>query len=141
MIDRISKIIAVYYGAIGILPCYFFPGISFELVFNRGVSCGIFHQNGPFLFNGIILVTMVITIMVGRQWYRRLLIGEMACAEMLVFIGSFSNIIDRLWYGGVVDFIVVSFYGTALMVCNIADIYITLGVCGLLYNMYRTLYE
>lgn len=47
----------------------------------------------------------------------------------LVIIGAISNLIDRLRYGGVIDFINVPYF----TVLNISDIYISIGVVWLIY--------
>jgi signal peptidase II len=42
----------------------------------------------------------------------------------LIIIGALSNFIDRIIYGGVIDFIDVSYF----TILNLADIYITTGI-------------
>jgi signal peptidase II len=55
----------------------------------------------------------------------------------LIAAGGISNLIDRFIYNGVIDFISLSFFGTHLFVCNLADIYITLGAIMLLLRFRR----
>ncbi len=47
----------------------------------------------------------------------------------MVIAGSVSNILDRVVYGGVVDFIHVHINGWSFAVFNIADVAIVVGVC------------
>ncbi|MBT6690977.1 signal peptidase II [Candidatus Parcubacteria bacterium] len=47
----------------------------------------------------------------------------------LLIVGAFSNLLDRFYYQGVVDFINVPFF----TVFNLADIYISLAVIWILY--------
>src|SRR3989338_3875102 len=49
---------------------------------------------------------------------------EMFFLYLLIILGAFSNLLDRLLYGGVVDFIDLYFFP----VFNLADIMITAGV-------------
>lgn len=49
----------------------------------------------------------------------------------LIIIGAISNLLDRLYYGGVVDFISIP----GLIIFNISDIYISVGVVWLLWNV------
>jgi lipoprotein signal peptidase len=48
----------------------------------------------------------------------------------LIIIGAISNLLDRIYQGGVIDFI--NFFG--LTVINFSDIYISLGVAWLLFD-------
>ena len=51
----------------------------------------------------------------------------------LVIIGAASNIWDRLWYGGVVDY----FNVPSFTVLNLSDVYIFLGVCYFLVRQLK----
>lgn len=141
VVDRVSKMAAVYCAHIGALPVRLCSVVSCDLVFNRGVSWGMLHDDGALFFNVIIIITMLVTGMIAWQWYNMIIVGNMVYGELLIVIGALSNIIDRLWYGGVVDFIVISFYNVPLFVCNIADIYITVGVLFFLFDVRRLLHE
>ncbi len=48
----------------------------------------------------------------------------------LIIIGAISNLLDRIYQGGVIDFI--NFFG--LTVINLSDVYISLGVIWLLVD-------
>lgn len=50
----------------------------------------------------------------------------------LVIIGAISNLLDRLSYGGVVDFITVPYF----TVFNLSDVYISIGVVWLLWHLW-----
>lgn len=51
----------------------------------------------------------------------------------LIIAGGLSNLLDRLLYGAVIDFISISFFGQHLFVCNFGDIFITIGaICVLI---------
>jgi signal peptidase II len=47
---------------------------------------------------------------------------------VLIITGAFSNLLDRLFYGGVIDFIVVWFGDWSWPAFNIADAAILLGI-------------
>jgi lipoprotein signal peptidase len=51
----------------------------------------------------------------------------------LIIIGAASNIWDRLWYGGVVDYLNVPYF----TVLNLSDVYIFLGVCYFLVRQLK----
>ena len=46
-----------------------------------------------------------------------------------------GNAIDRLWLGGVADFVLLHAYGWSWYVFNVADAAIVAGVAGLLYEL------
>lgn len=50
---------------------------------------------------------------------------EFACI-LFVLVGAVSNLIDRIMYGGVIDFVSLSIGN----VFNIADVYIVVGIIG-----------
>lgn len=52
----------------------------------------------------------------------------------LILAGAFSNLLDRLYFGYVIDFIDVPFFS----VFNLADVYITVGVGLLLISQFKS---
>ncbi len=54
--------------------------------------------------------------------------------------GALGNALDRVLHGAVVDFIHLHFFGTDLFqyVFNLADVAVTAGVVGLLYDAVRS---
>ena len=48
---------------------------------------------------------------------------------LVILIGAFSNIFDRMLYGFVIDFIYLHYKDFYWPAFNFADIYITIGVC------------
>lgn len=51
----------------------------------------------------------------------------------LILAGAFSNLLDRLYFGYVIDFIDVPFFS----VFNLADVYITVGVALILLSQFK----
>jgi len=58
--------------------------------------------------------------------------GNNIAAEVCIIAGSISNLIDRVIYGGVIDFIILSYGSLSWPVFNVADAMIVLGVILLL---------
>ena len=52
----------------------------------------------------------------------------------IVIGGSLGNLFDRMYYHAVPDFIDVHFYDYHWFVFNVADIFITLGIIGLMMS-------
>lgn len=61
--------------------------------------------------------------------YKERVIFNIFCL-MLIFSGAFSNLVDRLWHGCIVDFINLG-WGP---IFNLADFFITLGAIILIIN-------
>ncbi len=89
---------------------------------------------------GFWLLTAIIMAMVlGCAIYTlyRILNHLPALAEIVVLAGALSNVIDRLWFGAVLDFIELYVGTWHWPVFNIADSMILLGVAGIFYRMWR----
>ncbi|MDP6293831.1 MAG: signal peptidase II, partial [Candidatus Woesearchaeota archaeon] len=80
-------------------------------------------QNTGTLFgmgqNNLLWLAVSVLILVGIYKYRTSLIKNAWCSHMLALVvgGAAGNILDRILYGGVIDFINVGFWP----VFNIAD--------------------
>lgn len=99
------------------------------LVWNYGVSFGLFGDGAlsPLVLaaiTGAIALAVAIWLLRAHTWAAVLATG-------LILGGAIGNIIDRLIYGAVVDFVRWHAYGYSWPVFNVADAAITLGV-GLL---------
>ena len=57
-------------------------------------------------------------------------------AEVAVIAGASSNIIDRFWYGGVVDFILLEYEQWSWPLFNVADIVIVGGIIVMVFNSF-----
>ena len=107
-----------------------FPGLNLTMVWNKGVTFGLFHQDGvwgPWLLAGVALVVVVAL----GVWLRRAENLLVACSLGAIGGGAIGNIIDRLRFGAVVDFLHAYAFGWSWYVFNVADAAIVCGV-GLL---------
>lgn len=106
-----------------------FPFVNLTYVRNTGAAFSFLSQAGGWqrwFFAGLALTASVaITI-----WLTRLKKGEtlLAIALSLVLGGAIGNLIDRLLYGYVIDFIDVYYQDWHWPAFNIADSAITVGV-------------
>jgi len=103
--------------------------LSFTLQYNRGISWGMFHSENMLLFY---VLTAIIALLIGAfclYAFVRYHNNFGITFELMVIAGAFSNLIDRLLYGGVVDFILLSYKSWSWPVFNIADMAIVVGLC------------
>lgn len=137
-LDRISKVFALTkleYNHIAL-----FKGLNFYLTFNRGVSFGIFASDSIFLFY---LLTAVIFFVI--TLFFLFTVSEFKDDvnifwHIFILAGACSNILDRILYKGVVDFIDVYISSWHWPTFNLADIFIVLGILGILGGMYKNVY-
>ena len=105
------------------------PFLNLTLVYNKGAAFGFLSSASGWqnlFFIGVALVACAVILYLLRRLgdnYRLL-----AVALMLVLGGAIGNLLDRLLYGHVVDFIDVYYRGWHWPAFNVADSAITVGV-------------
>jgi signal peptidase II len=135
LFDRIIKRSLVW-GQL--CPAQVLPGVACRVTLNKGISWSLFSGYGD---TGFYAITAITTVFLGGfAWYihKRSEDNQDTFGEMLVLVGGTSNLMDRFIYGGVVDFIHISFGEWSFPIFNFADVFICLGVCFMIYN---TFYE
>lgn len=110
------------------------PGpIDFSMVWNYGISYGLFQSEGIFrwLLSGIVLVISLFFL----HWLLTSSGRLLQLALALIVSGAIGNLIDRVRFGAVVDFI----DATELYfpwVFNVADSAVTLGAILLFLDQF-----
>ena len=103
------------------------------LVWNRGVSFGLFSDGSP--ATKYILISLALAISaVLVVWLRRNDRRLTAAAIGLVLGGALSNVLDRLVHGAVVDFLDFHVAGYHWPAFNVADSAISIGVVLILID-------
>ena len=113
------------------------PFLSFTLVHNTGIAFSIFNDGGVISrWILVLLITSLLTylfFLLFKKTSNRVL--ELS-PLLLIISGGLGNLIDRVFYGYVVDFIHL-FYGYySFYVFNFADSYITIGILVYLTNFF-----
>ena len=107
------------------------PVLNLTMVWNHGVTFGLLHglgDWGPTVLAGIALLVVGLLCL----WLRRAESGMAAFAIGGIMGGAIGNIIDRLHYGAVVDFIHAHIGEWSWYVFNVADAAIVCGVVALI---------
>jgi signal peptidase II len=113
------------------------PFLNFVLVYNRGVSFGMFGAAPQWM--PWVLTVFALAIAVGLGiWLRRAGDNWLAAGLGLVIGGAVGNVVDRLRFGAVVDFIDVHAAGWHWPAFNVADSAITAGVALLLFDALKS---
>lgn len=107
------------------------PIMDITMVWNRGISFGMAQSEGIMRWV-LVLVSLVVTCVFLVWTVRTKRLATIACLGLIIG-GAIGNVIDRIRYGAVVDFLNFSdiyfFY-----VFNVADASITFGAIMLLVD-------
>lgn len=127
VVDQLSKLWVLYgirlpeVGSIPVLPVF-----SLTMVWNSGVSFGMFSGGADLARWGLAAFQLVVAVFLAA-WARKADRALLAAALGLVIGGAVGNLIDRVRFGAVVDFL--DFQGLYFpWVFNVADSAITVGV-------------
>ncbi|WP_240643715.1 signal peptidase II [Paracoccus siganidrum] len=114
---------------IDVLP----PWLNLRMAWNQGVNFGLFASDQDIMRWVLIAVAAAICLWVW-YWVWRSAQGLVArIAAGLLIGGAIGNVIDRLWYGAVADFLNMSLPGWQNPYSfNVADISIFAGAVGLI---------
>ncbi len=108
-----------------------------QVVLNRGISWGLFNNYGELVFIGISVFILCISIYLLYYACLRYGLGYNIYGETLIIAGALSNLFDRAFYGGVIDFIELYYRGWYFPSFNIADSAIVLGVFIMFIQIHR----
>ena len=131
-VDRISKILVLKnFSNNSLSEIYFNSFLNFSLVWNSGIGFGIL-QIEPNIFYSIISIIITIINLILIYW---MLTSPNYLESIFISIilgGSLGNLFDRYYYSSVPDFIDFHYESFHWFTFNIADIFITTGIIGLI---------
>lgn len=126
IIDQISKYFAervLAYGRIDVFGSFF----SLSLAHNTGAGFSILKGNN------YLLVVLNVIIICSLICYYKFIDKENHLAFSLIFAGAFSNLVDRVIHGFVIDYFSIGIFP----IFNVADILITIGAGLLIIDLIR----
>lgn len=102
------------------------PFFDLVMAWNRGVSFGIFNNDGR--WNALLLSVLSVAVSVGLViWMRKAETPLVRLALGGIIGGALGNVIDRMRWGAVADFLDVHVMGYHWPAFNLADSAITVG--------------
>jgi signal peptidase II len=115
------------------------PFFNLTYVHNPGAAFSFLSQAGGWQRWFFSVMALVVSIVLA-VWLKRLKKHEMLLAIGLALIlgGALGNLIDRLLYGYVIDFLDVYYQDWHWPAFNIADSAITVGVALMIIDSFRT---
>lgn len=114
-----------------------FPSLNLTLLYNPGVAFSFLADAGGWqrwFFTGlssiisIFLITWIIRLDARQRW--------LSCAIALILGGAIGNLIDRVVYGYVIDFIDVYYRHWHWPAFNVADSAISVGAVMLFIDLF-----
>lgn len=136
VLDQVTKLYTLYVYDLPMKePVELNPFINLIVVWNRGISYGLFQQDGD-LGRWVLIIVSIIAAIGLSFWIRRTSAKLLAVSLGLIVGGAIGNVLDRLRYGAVFDFIQFHIGTWDWYVFNVADAAIVAGVVGLLYDSF-----
>ena len=134
-LDQATKVLAASHLLLGQPVPILGRVVRLTLVHNTGAAFGLFPGSRlPFILISVLAIAVVLYLF-ARDAYRslvnRLLLG-------CILGGALGNLVDRVRWGMVVDFIDVGWGALRWPVFNVADSAVTLGVILLAWNLARS---
>lgn len=141
LLDQASKYLVVHWMGlarlreIDVLP----PLLNFRYGENRGINFGLLNGDAE-ISRWLLIVFSLAVCLVVFGWVRRGHNGRlMQLGAGLLIGGALGNVVDRLLYGYVLDFLNMSCCGiNNPFVFNLGDVFIFLGAAGLILFDHRS---
>tara|TARA_B100000686_G_C16556303_1_gene845346 strand:- start:312 stop:782 length:471 start_codon:yes stop_codon:yes gene_type:complete len=129
--DRVTKIYLLNLQAKGIdVDFYIYPFLNFYLIWNTGIGFGLASMEANIYYHILTLIILIINI--GLIFFLIKSKGIYTYLIALIIGGSLGNLFDRIYYYAVPDFIDLHIGNYHWFIFNVADIFISVGIIGLM---------
>ena len=109
------------------------PFLNIVFVRNTGISFGLFSDGGllnRYFFTSFSIIIGCALLIISLLTKEKLIKFSL----LMISSGAIGNAIDRIYFGGVIDFIDFFIYNFHWPAFNLADVFITLGVILLFFE-------
>ena len=129
--DRATKMYLIDLQETGTdIDFYIFPFLNFYLVWNTGIGFGLASLETNIFYH--ILTTIITIVNLALIFFLFKAKGIYIYLFALIIGGSLGNLFDRIYYYAVPDFIDIHLGNFHWFIFNVADIFITAGIIGLI---------
>ena len=129
--DRLTKLYLINLQASGTdVDFYIFPFLNFYLIWNTGIGFGLASMETNIYYH--ILTTIIVFVNLGLVYFLLKSKGIHVYLLATIIGGSLGNLFDRIYYYAVPDFIDLHLGDFHWFIFNVADIFITVGIIGLI---------
>jgi len=131
-LDRITKIYLINLQMSGVdIDFYINSFLNFYLVWNTGVGFGLISLESNIYYH--ILTSIIVLVNIGLIFFLIKSKGIYIYLFAIIIGGSLGNLFDRLYYYAVPDFIDLHLGNFHWFIFNVADIFISVGIIGLIF--------
>ena len=129
--DRFTKTYLINLQSTGTdIDFYIFPFLNFYLIWNTGIGFGLATMETNIYYH--ILTSIIVIVNIGLVFFLIKSKGTHVYLIALIIGGSLGNLFDRIYYYAVPDFIDLHLGNHHWFIFNVADIFITAGIVGLI---------
>ena len=129
--DRLTKIYLINLQATGTdIDYYIFSFLNFNLIWNTGIGFGLAAMETNMFYH--ILTAIIVFINISLIFFLIKSKGIYGYLIAIIIGGSTGNLFDRIYYHAVPDFIDLHLGNYHWFIFNVADIFITVGIIGLI---------
>ena len=129
--DRFTKIYLINLQSAGTdIDFYIFSFLNFNLIWNSGIGFGLAAMETNIYYH--IITTIIVFVNAGLIYFLVKSKGIYGYLFALIIGGSLGNLLDRIYYYAVPDFIDLHLGNYHWFIFNVADIFITAGIIGLI---------
>ena len=130
-IDRVTKFYLLNLQNEGIdIDFYINPFLNLYLVWNTGIGFGLAAMETNIYYHVLTAIITIVNIVLIFFLIKSK--GIYAYLIAIIIGGSLGNLFDRIYYYAVPDFIDLHIGNYHWFIFNIADIFITVGIIGLI---------
>ena len=131
-LDRATKIYLLNLQESGTdIDFYIYPLLNFYLVWNTGIGFGLAAMESNIYYH--VLTSIILIVNIGLIFFLVKSKGIYTYLLALIIGGSLGNLFDRIYYYAVPDFIDLHIGNYHWFIFNVADIFITVGIIGLVF--------
>jgi signal peptidase II len=131
-LDRITKVYLLDLQLSGTdIDFYVNSFLNFYLVWNTGIGFGLASLESNIFYHSLTFIIFIVNITLIYFLIKSK--GAYAYLFAVIIGGSLGNLFDRIYYYAVPDFIDLHFGNYHWFIFNVADIFISIGIIGLIF--------
>tara|TARA_Y100001958_G_scaffold110443_1_gene77876 strand:- start:26 stop:514 length:489 start_codon:yes stop_codon:yes gene_type:complete len=132
LIDRFSKLLIIYLKEENNQASFTLTSfLNINLVWNEGIAFGLLSFENDLGYSLLSFFIFIVILILIIMLFKTEKLNRLAF--IMVIGGALGNFFDRIYYSAVPDFIEIYYKSFHWFIFNVADIFITLGVCCLIY--------
>ena len=129
--DQLSKIFIINYFQTNNSIIYLTSFLNFELIWNEGIAFGLLSFENSKVYNFISIIILLVVLIILFVIYKTK--NLTVYFYSMIVGGALGNLLDRVRYSSVPDFIDFHIGEFHWFIFNIADVFISLGIIFMIF--------